>query len=608
MRQHGRLIQAVSLLKTSTARPYYTSLRTPIIFLHRISTASKWRSPTSTTPNQTPLSDETIIALSTPPGRSAIAVLRISGPASLSIHNRLCPQSPAPRARHATLRTLFDPLSTTNTPLDKCIVLYFPAQRALTGQDTLELHLHGSPATVRAVLRVVASLSAPDAKVRFAEPGEFTRRAVLNGRLDLTQAEALGELLTADTETQRLRAQRGAAGDLARRYESWRSMLIAARGEMEALIDFAEEEQFAESPAELVRNVTNQVTHLNARIAVHIENAKRGELVRSGINVALLGQPNVGKSSLLNLIVGREAAIVSPEAGTTRDVLGVIVDLGGYAVRLEDLAGVRGFSDGVGAIEKEGIRRARDRVGEADVIILLFAFHMKAHGRLTIDVDDEILTIAQQAIENGSKIVIAVNKSDLIATKPSGDTLEEHIGRLSARLGSFKLEGCPIVPFSCHNAVNPDPEISNLAKLPNLLSSLINQFHIITKPAKYQLPAATSPQTPCESLSDIIHQNESSIENMTEGNLSTEWSSSLSATERQRHLLVETNSHLEAYTLLVSDPAESGLGAESGMPAFHLDVVLAAEELRAAADCLARITGRGEAGDVEDVLGVVFEK
>jgi tRNA modification GTPase len=242
------------------------------------------------------------------------------------------------------------------------LVFYFPGPNSVTGEDILELHVHGGVAIVKAILEAIPSCPTTARKIRYAEPGEFTRRAFLNGRLDLTQAEALGNALDAVTEQQRRLSLRGAAGRLARQYEDWRALLLHARGELEALIDFSEDQHFDESPAMLAASVATQVQALRQRIRVYVENATRGELLRNGISVALLGRPNAGKSSLLNLIVGREAAIVSREAGTTRDVVEVSVDLGGYLCRFSDTAGLRSAAATqpvpIGFVEQEGIARA----------------------------------------------------------------------------------------------------------------------------------------------------------------------------------------------------------------------------------------------------------
>jgi tRNA modification GTPase len=212
----------------------------------------------------------------------------------------------------------------------EALVLYFPSPRTVTGEDVLELHIHGGPAIIKAVLSAIGTCNTTVAPIRYAEPGEFTRRAFLNNRIDLTKVEALGDTLSAVTEEQRRLSVNGTVSGLAARYDTWRQSLLAARGELEALIDFSEDQHFDESPAELAASVAVQIQALQRLLKLYSANAVRGELLRNGISLSLIGAPNVGKSSMLNQIVGRNAAIVSQEAGTTRDIVEVGVDLGGF--------------------------------------------------------------------------------------------------------------------------------------------------------------------------------------------------------------------------------------------------------------------------------------
>jgi tRNA modification GTPase len=547
--------------------------------------------------------EDTIFALSTAPGRAAIAIIRISGPACLAIYASLCPGKPVPKPRNATIRTLYAPNSASDVLDSSAMILYFPSPNSATGEDVLELHVHAGPAIVQAVLRAIPrchSAFSPDSsssKIRYAEPGEFTRRAFMNDRLDLTQAEALGDMLTASTEQQRRRALRGASGALAARYESWRGMLLAARGEMEALIDFAEDQQLSTTPAELLRNVTAQVVALRERVGVHVANAARGEMVREGISVALVGMPNAGKSSLLNLIVGREAAIVSDERGTTRDVLEVVVDLNGWPVRLGDMAGLRGgggdSKDGesqqIGKVEWEGIRRAKERALESDVVVVLLSYDQTQEGLVEVTIDPEILDTMQKCLDNGARIIIAVNKSDL-----SSSTLQTSVED-TARLRNClirterRLAGVPIVTLSCKQAASTNPTEHIKSGLSSLINDLTTTFEEMTSAIQLE---PTSPGSSTARLADM-----------------SEWEESLGGSERQRLLLEECSSHLDSYLALT----QAGLNSALESPNEELDdgavdIVLVAESLRAAADALARITGRGEAGDVEEVLGVVFEK
>lgn len=285
---------------------------------------------------------------------------------------------------------------------------------------------------------VLAAISQCRSKhtIRYAEAGEFTRRAFQNDRLDLGQVEALSDALSAETEQQRRAAMRGNSGKLGRIYEEWRQLLLNARGELEALIDFSEDQHFDESPAELMRNVTNQIRPILAAINRHQAGSRCGELLKRGIRVSLLGPPNSGKSSLLNIIVDREASIVSEEAGTTRDIVEVSVDIGGYLCVFADTAGLRtaGSSSVIGAIEQEGIRRAKAKAKESDLVIVLASVESsdvpssssmfrlaQGHSGLTIFCDQESLSIAAAT----SEAVIVVNKCDSIRSDALGNLIED---------------------------------------------------------------------------------------------------------------------------------------------------------------------------------------
>ena len=539
--------------------------------------------------------EDTIYALSTAPGRAAIAIIRISGPSALSVYHALCPSKPAPKPRYATLRTLYDPISAQDDKkvLDSgALVFYFPSPETASGEDVLELHVHGGTAVVKAVLsaipRALAAVQGEALALRYAEPGEFTRRAFYNNRLDLTQIEALGDTLSAETEQQRRLAVRGSSSFLADRYETWRQKLLYARGELEALIDFSEDQHFDESPAELCSSVAKQVEELNLQLRANIQSAMRGEMLRNGINIALVGAPNAGKSSLLNCIVGREAAIVSQEAGTTRDVVDVSVDVGGYLCRFGDLAGLRNDGIGgpipVGTIEEEGMRRARERALVADVVIMILGArelrvttnNTDSKATTVIDLDPEVADLLQQLNPETQKVVCVLNKTDLFdspcAAKQACDALAH-----SASIQRFRdPTNGPIYPISCKHARDPT-NVNDLdpGGIQALLAGLIQLFGTMTSP--------------------ILPKGQMSI-----GNNST-WAESLGATARQRALLVDCLFNLTDFVDLVQ-PVKVENGERD------IDIVLAAEFLRSAADCLARITGRGAAGDVEEVLGVVFEK
>ncbi|KEQ79482.1 P-loop containing nucleoside triphosphate hydrolase protein [Aureobasidium pullulans EXF-150] len=530
--------------------------------------------------------DPTIYALSTAPGRAAIAIIRISGSACKDIYHSLCPGQKPLKPRYAAVRTLYRPWakpSPDNLLDSSALVLYFPAPKTVTGEDLLELHVHGGTAVVRAVLAAISQCSSAPGAIRYAEAGEFTRRAFMNDRLDLTQVEALGDTLSANTEQQRRLSVRGTTNNLSIRYESWRKMLLAARGELEALIDFSEDQHFDESPSELASSVADQVQDLVLLIDTHRRNAMRGELLRNGIAISLLGAPNAGKSSLLNRIVGREAAIVSQEAGTTRDVVEVGIDLGGYLCRLGDTAGLRSavlatakaqqehMQEKISMIEEEGMRRAKQRAIESDVVIAVLSLELEGK-KVVLKPDQEVIDTAAELAEQKSNVLVVLNKIDLLSGHAS--ELENFRRQVADALPHVRLEN--IFAISCRDAeIFTAPDAGHI---PSFLSGLIRQFEDMTSAV-----AATDDDT------------DASI-----------WQESLGATERHRLLLDECQFHLEQFLGQVEAGTQNT--EDSGLEEIDVDIVLAAENLRDAANCLARITGKGEAGDVEEVLGVVFEK
>ena len=285
---------------------------------------------------------DTIFALATAPGRAAVAVVRLSGPDSNRALAALGGRLPAPRS--AALRVLKDPL--TGERLDQALALRFSAPASFTGEDQAELHLHGGRAVVDAVLHALSDLG-----LRQAEPGEFTRRAFENGKLDLLEAEGVADLIDAETQAQRRQALGQLRGALRGREAHWRSLLIDALALLEASIDFPDEDV----PDGVVDQARCALGELSRELAEALADA-RGERVRDGFRVAILGRPNAGKSSLLNAMAGRDAAIVTPVAGTTRDIIEVALDVAGYRVTLADTAGLRDTTD---VIEAEGVRRAK---------------------------------------------------------------------------------------------------------------------------------------------------------------------------------------------------------------------------------------------------------
>ena len=300
-------------------------------------------------------SNDTIMAPASGAGLAAIAVIRLSGPHARNVLQALC--GGAPPARHAALRDIGPP---QRPPIDRGLVLWFPGPASFTGEDMAELHVHGSRAVIRAVIDAVLAL--PGTKL--AEPGEFARRAFENGKLDLTEVEGLADLVNAETEEQRRQALAQSEGSLRALYEAWREELLKAQALIEAGLDFADE---GDVIAQVGVKADAIVTNLRNSIARHLAD-RSGELLRDGLRVVIAGPPNAGKSSLLNALAKRDVAIVSEEAGTTRDAIEVHLDLGGVPVILIDTAGLR---EAEGKVEAEGIRRAVARARDAELVLWL---------------------------------------------------------------------------------------------------------------------------------------------------------------------------------------------------------------------------------------------
>jgi len=285
---------------------------------------------------------------------------------------------------------LVDPA--TGERLDDALVLWFPGPRSATGEDVAELHVHGSRAVLAAIMQALRGLG-----LRLAEPGEFTRRAFHNGKLDLLQAEAVADLVAAETEAQRRQALRQLDGELGGRYRGWSDRLTRILAHLEAAIDFPDEDL----PPEIEDRIIGEIELLIAEIERHLADGHRGERLRDGIMVAIVGPPNAGKSSLLNRIARRDAVITSPVAGTTRDIVEVAIELQGYPVVLADTAGLRDSDD---VVEQEGLRRALRRAAEAE--IRLFVFDARC--------PDQVLSAASWP---GPDTILVANKIDLVQVR-----------------------------------------------------------------------------------------------------------------------------------------------------------------------------------------------
>jgi tRNA modification GTPase len=352
--------------------------------------------------------DQTIFALSSGRPPSAIAIVRVSGrqagPALTALGGKI------PLARAATRMLLRD---TSGQPLDDAVVLWFPGPASATGEDVAEFHVHGGRAVLGSIFAALAALE----DMRAAEPGEFTRRAFENGKLDLTEAEGLDDLIHAETDRQRRQALRQLKGLLGDRARDWRARIIEASALIEAGIDFSDE---GDVPAELVAPALAKIKALSREIEEVLAAQAQSERLRDGLVVAIAGPPNVGKSTLMNQFARREVAIVSPHAGTTRDVIEVQLDLDGYPVTVIDTAGIRETDD---PVEQEGVRRARARAAEADLVLWLTDAANKKIGH-----------------DSTAPVWLVRNKIDLDS---AGRPLAETVGQAGFKISAKSGDGVP---------------------------------------------------------------------------------------------------------------------------------------------------------------------
>lgn len=337
--------------------------------------------------------DQTIFALASGAGKAGIAVFRLSGPAAGEAL-RVLSHKQLPEPRRATRVHLLDPK--TKDILDDGLAIYFPGPASFTGEDVVELHVHGGRAVIAGLTEALAGIQG----VRLAEAGEFTRRAFDHGKLDLTAAEGLADLINAETAAQRRQAQRQLQGDLGQIYDDWRERLLKAIALFEAEIDFSDEDL----PPGLHAQVAAEIAEITEEITDHLDDKGQGQVLRDGLYITIIGPPNAGKSSLLNRLSRRDVAIVSEKAGTTRDVIEVHLELEGYPVILADTAGLREATE---EIESEGVRRAIERAEQADLKLAVFdgAIWPEKDAHTLELIDDETLVV--------------INKSDLFKTNGS---------------------------------------------------------------------------------------------------------------------------------------------------------------------------------------------
>jgi tRNA modification GTPase len=492
----------------------------------------------------------TIFALSSGRPPVAIAVIRISGPRAGAALTALGVKIPEPRK--AGLARIRDPRS--GEIIDEALVLWFPGPHSETGEDVAELQAHGGRAVIAAILDALGSIEG----LRMAEAGEFTRRGFENGKLDLTAVEGLADLVGAETEGQRRQAFRQMKGLLGNRAEAWRQDLIKALALVEARIDFSDE---ADVPEDLVTPSLTIARALRDEIVAVLADGHRGERLREGLVVAIAGPPNAGKSTLLNRIARREAAIVSPYAGTTRDVIEVHLDLGGFPVTLLDTAGIRETQD---PVELEGVRRARDRAASADLVLWVVDASAGVVAS-TVAVSD---AASSAGVAGGPEGWLICNKIDLIDQTVNKNESKNQFNKPLKNIDNNKLT---------HKS---EYGLQTNKSLPNVVSKYLSyssDLEFISISRYFDISATLS-----EGFDALLAELASHAESHLAGG-----EQALVTRARHRQALEETVIALDR--TLASDLA----GQED----------LLAEELRSAAAALGRLTGRV---DVEDVLDVIF--
>ncbi|PDT45886.1 tRNA uridine-5-carboxymethylaminomethyl(34) synthesis GTPase MnmE [Sinorhizobium fredii] len=360
---------------------------------------------------------DTIYALSSGALPAGVAVIRISGPATADVIGRLCGALPQPR--RAALRTI---RSRNGEIMDSGLVIYFPGPASFTGEDCCELQVHGGRAVVHAILDALAGFEG----LRHAGPGEFSRRAFQNGKLDLVEIEGLADLITAETEMQRRLAIEQSGGGQSALYQGWARRLTHARAMIEAELDFADEDDI---PGSVSETIWTDMAKLAAEIEAHVDQAGLAEIIRDGLKIVIAGEPNAGKSSLLNALAKRDIAIVTEIAGTTRDVLSVDLSLAGFSVKLYDTAGLRETDE---LVEREGIRRAREVIGHADLILLLSEKPGDFVWNEPVSSDVPVIRVATKIDRNGANW--APGQADLFLSTTTGDGIADLLEELKAHL------------------------------------------------------------------------------------------------------------------------------------------------------------------------------
>ncbi|XP_067642596.1 tRNA modification GTPase GTPBP3, mitochondrial [Eurosta solidaginis] len=357
--------------------------------------------------------DTTIYSLSSGHGKCGVSVIRVSGPRTKHALQTLISPKYEPKARHAYLKSFYHPQ--TKEVIDKGLVLWFPGPYSFTGEDSCEFQVHGSLAVIAAMLDALGRIPG----LRPAGAGEFTKRAFYGGKLDLTEVEGLADLIHSETEAQRKQAMLQSSGTLSRLYDNWRKHLISCAAHLEAYIDFAEEENIED---DVVQKLNKELRLLISEIRDHLNDQRQGEMLRNGVRTAIIGAPNVGKSSFLNMICQREVAIVTPMAGTTRDIIESMHNFGGYPVIFSDTAGLRKQTQD--AVELKGISKARECIQNADLILLIadardLMKHLKVDNQIML-FDYEKAYLQQLDLDADAladkRVKLVANKIDLLTT------------------------------------------------------------------------------------------------------------------------------------------------------------------------------------------------
>lgn len=374
---------------------------------------------------------DTIFALSSGAPPSGVAVIRLSGPGVRFGLETIIGFIPEPRlAKLATLR------DRTGLLLDRGLVLYFPGPASFTGEDVAELQIHGGRASVAAVMDFLSQLPG----YRLAEPGEYTKRAFENGRMDLTAVEGLSDLIRAETETQRRQALGQADGALRDLYDDWATRITHARAMVEAELDFSDEEDI---PGSVSDRIWPAMKVLAEEVAGHLAGAKAGEIVRDGFRIALIGAPNAGKSSLLNALTQRDVAIVSDIAGTTRDIVEVRLDVAGQLVLLQDTAGIRESDDG---IEQEGIRRSRAAADQADLVLELRDARTAIADSEVFPLTDKSTVVVWTKSDLIDTAVPAASSGELLLSSVTGEGLDSLLSRIEHEIGKANAVPGEVLP------------------------------------------------------------------------------------------------------------------------------------------------------------------